>query len=360
LLIGAGGFARAQLARELRFVDLNFVETAAAVAGTLSLIAAALGGAGAYAFATFLLVSEAVTTGLAWRALGWRPRGPVQFSSIRSLLRTGLNLTAYHTITYAQQQLDTYAIGAAFGPRPLGLYSRSTQILALPNQHLAAPLTQVALATLSRLGPHSPQFRAEARQMAAMIAHFTLPVASLCIALPAEVVALVLGQQWPEAAPMLRWLAVSAAITACTALAYGVNVAAGQAPRLMHVSLATLPVTLIAIGFGLGHGPVAVATALAVANFVLAAPRLAWMLHGSPVRMWDYLGALMGALQTAAAFGAGAIVSARLASNAPSLVRLLVGLVGGAVAATALAFASRRIRAEWSYLWDHLPTLRRK
>jgi PST family polysaccharide transporter len=348
------------LARELRFVDVNFVETGAAVAGTLAMITAALAGAGAYAFATFLLVSEAVTTGLAWRALGWRPRGRAQFSSIRSLLRTGLHLTSYHIVNYAQQQVDAYAIGATFGPRPLGLYSRSTQILALPNQHLAAPLTQVALATLSRLGAQSPQFRTEARQMAAMIAHFTLPVATLCIALPAEIVALVLGQQWPDAAPMLRWLAVSAAVTACTALAYGVNVAAGQTPRLMPASLATLPVTLIAVGCGLKHGPAAVALALAVANLVLAGPRVAWMLRGSPVSVRDYLGALTGALQTATAFGAGAAAAARLASDAPALVRVLAGLIGGGGVAIALAFGSRRIRAEWSYLRDHLPTLRRK
>ncbi|HTO02364.1 MAG TPA: oligosaccharide flippase family protein, partial [Opitutus sp.] len=81
LLIGAGGFARSQLERSARFAEVSRIEGAAAVAGTFAMIAAAVAGARAYSFAAYLLVSEAIATGLAWRAFDWRPHHAPRWSS---------------------------------------------------------------------------------------------------------------------------------------------------------------------------------------------------------------------------------------------------------------------------------------
>ncbi len=359
VFIGAGGYARNQLARELRFREINFLETVAALLGTVLMIVAGALGAGAYAFATFLLVSEAANSALAWRALRHRPRGAFRLASIRTLLRTGTQLTGYHTLGFFLQQLDTYAVGEAFGARVLGLYSRSSQLLALPTQHVAAPLTQVVLATLSRLGPGSAHFREEAVRTVTMVAHLTLPLAAVCLALPDETIRLVLGNQWPDAAPMLRWIALTAAATALGSVAYGINVAAGQTRHLFQIAAATLPLTVVAIAVGVRYGATGVAGALAVTNLVVFVPRLAWSLRGSPVSLSNYLAALSGPLVAGLVFGGALFAGARFASEFSPLVRLLTAGASGLMALQVLALVFPRFRREVADLWAHLPWARR-
>ena len=89
LAIGAGGFARSQLERAVRFAEIGLIEGIAALSGTLIMIAAAAFGAGAYSFAAYLLVFECVAAALAWRALQWRPQAGACWSSVRGFWRAG-------------------------------------------------------------------------------------------------------------------------------------------------------------------------------------------------------------------------------------------------------------------------------
>lgn len=355
VLIGAGGFVRSQLARELRFPEINLLETIAAVLGTAAMIAAAAGGAGAFAFVVFLLVSEAVATVLAWRAWRWRPEGIFDLGSVRPLYKTSADLTTYSVLSHLAAQLDTFAVGQSFGPRVLGLYNRSALLLALPNLHVGTPLTHVALATLSRFGTAASSFRVHACRTATMIAHFTLAPAAICMAMPEEILRLVLGEQWPGAAPMLRWLAVTAAISGTTILSFGINVAAGRTRQLVWTTAVTLPLLVIAIVLALPHGAVAVARALAVTNLLLAVPRLYWVLRGSPVTLANYLGALTSPAIAAAALGAGVLLGTTFAAGTTWLLRLACAATSGLIAVGLLTMAWPRLRSDLRHLRAHLP-----
>jgi PST family polysaccharide transporter len=351
-LMGLGGLPRALLARDLEFEKLNFVETAAAILGTVAMIAAAaLGGAGAWAFVIYLIVSEAAIAALAWRACRWRPRRKAQWNSIRALARTGFQLTRFHALNYVLFQLDTFAIGHALGARSLGLYSRASQLLGLTNLHVAGPLTSVAMAALSRVQADAAEFRRQARATTTMIAHLVLPAAAVCVAIPEEIVRLVLGGQWPDAAPILRWLAVHTGIFTATSLALSINIAAGQTQRLALGAIVSLPVIALAVWLGLPYGAAGVAAAMALASVALAVPRLWWTLRGSPLSGGDFLGALAGPVVVAAILAGGMFAGHRGFG--------LAGAIGsGALALGILAIAWPRLRAEWRYTWSHLPLTR--
>jgi O-antigen/teichoic acid export membrane protein len=355
LLMGAGGFIRSQLVRELRFSEINRVETIAAIGGTAAMIAAGAAGAGAFAFAVFLLVSELLITVLAWRAWRWRPAAIFDLRSVRPLLQTGADLTVYNVLSHCTAQLDTLAVGQAFGPRVLGLYNRSALLLALPHLHVASPLTQVALASLSRLGGLAAQFREQACRTVTVIAYGTLPLAAVSVAVPGEILRLVLGEQWPGAAPILRWLAVSSALLGVTIMAYGINVAAGRTRQLVWTTAAALPCTIAAILVALPHGAVAVASSLAITHAVLAVPRLYWTLRGSPVTLTDYLGALALPLIAAATLGFGAWLGAQIAGSTSWSLRLAIATVAGSAAVALLTAAWPRLRHDLREVRAHLP-----
>lgn len=354
-LNGLNAWPRTLLGRELRFTELNRLETLGAAGGTAAMILAGALTRSAAAFAWFLLVSEGIMLIEAWRVCRWRPRAAADWPALRALSRTGLHLTGYNLLLYGLQQADTLLMGRWFGAAPLGLYNRAGQLLAQPTAHLATPFSQVLLPTLSRLGPESPDFARHFRQTTNAIAHCTLPVAVLGGILPDEIVRVALGSAWPEAAPLLRCLSVSAGAAYLSATLYPLAVAAGCTGALTQVTAATLPLVLFALWLGSAHGPVGLAAGLAASNALLLAPRLGWVARGTPVGGRDFLAAFAGPLGLAAAFGAGLWIGRTGAASAPPAGRLVSGLLGGTLAVAACLLAWPRARAELREILRHLP-----
>lgn len=355
LLIGAGGFVRSQLERASRFKEVSRNESAGAVIATISMIGAAAAGAGAYSFVVYLLVFEAVVTGLAWRALNWRPQAMLRLGSIRSLFRTGADLTGYQVIVHLAQQIDAIMVGRFFGAHALGLYNRSNQLLSLPQLNVAAPLNQVALVTLARLGSGSSDFIRHARDTATVVAHLVLPLFAVCAVMPDETVRMILGPQWPDAAPLLRMLAIAAAATTITSLGYAINVAAGQTRRLVLSAAVALPVTIAAVWLGAQRGPIGVAENIAAANGVLVLPRLWWTLRGLPEGLRGYLHALVGPFVVTAIFSVGLWAGQLGAEGFHWAVRLGAAGLGGTIAVISLAAPWPRLRAEARMVAGYLP-----
>jgi PST family polysaccharide transporter len=355
LFIGIGGLPRSLLVRELRFRELNRLESISAVTGTVAMIVAAVLGAGAYAFVVFLLVWEFLCAALAWMHCPWRPRVRAQCDGLLALIRTGLNLTQYNALNYITQLIETVAVGQYLGAFTLGLYNRSGQMLALPMAHVAEPLSQISLTALSRVTPTSSEFEIQSSRSANIIAHLTLPIAAFAVAAPEEVVHIVLGSQWAEAAPILRWLAVSTAITQIIQSAQSVAVAAGQSKRLIQTALVAFPIVAFAVALGLRQGAVGVAMAVALTNLLLAVPRLWWRLRGSPVSVWTYLKAIQLPLLSSAMLGAGTALGRTFIFSGDFPWRLLGSLIGAGVGVALAGLISPSLRAEWRVVWAHLP-----
>jgi PST family polysaccharide transporter len=355
LINAAGGMPRAMLARQLRFRAINQLETTAAVLGTAAMIAAAALNAGPYTFVVFLLVSESTTALLAWRICEWRPSPNTDFAAAQPILRTGWRITRYHLINYFVQQTDTVAVGQFFGSHAVGLYNRALQMLTLPLLHVAGPLSRLAIAVLSRLPPGSAAFAQQGLVSTNVIAHLTLPLAAFAIATPEELVRLVLGQQWPAAAPLLRWMAVSAAIHQITYIGHALCIVSDQSRRLTWMAAAGLPFVIAAILLGARHGVVGIATALAVANAALALPRLAWMLQDTPVRVGAFVRALLLPVAFSIALGVGALLGRDLVIASSWPVRICGIVIGAAVMGGAALVVSSRLRREIRRVFAHLP-----
>jgi PST family polysaccharide transporter len=303
----------------------------------------------------YLLVFEGVATGLAWRALDWRPRASLHLGSIRGLLRTGADLTGYQVIVHLAQQIDTIIIGRFFGAHAVGLYNRSNQLLALPQINVAAPINQVALVTLSRLGSDSSDFTRHAHSTATVVAHLVLPLFAVCAVMPDETVRLILGPQWPDAAPLLRMLAIAAAATTMSSLSYAITVASGQTRRLVLSAAFALPVTIAAVWLGAQRGPIGVAENIAAANGALVLPRLWWTLRGSPQGLRGYLRALVGPLAATGIFCVGLWAGQRGTADFHWAIRLAAAGFAGIIAMISLAILWPRLREETRMVLAYLP-----
>lgn len=355
VFMGISAWPRVLLARELKFAAINRAETLAIVVSTGAMIAAGGLGAGAYAFVVFLLVLEVLSAVLAWRACAWRPRGVTAWRHVRPLLRPGLDLMGYNLLAHLAQQLDTLLIGKWFGPHSVGLYFRSGQILQLPGQHIATPLTQVMLASLARLGPAAPAFRAQVRASATLVLHLALPFSTVCIALPVDVALVLLGREWVEAAPFLRWMGVSAALLVLTATSHGLQIATGHTRRLAGLALLALAANVTALTAARPFGPEKIALTLAAANAVLLGPRLWWSTRGTPVRGRDFAAAFAGPVAVSVAFGLGMAAMAHGGGLDAGAARLALASAAGGLAAGVLCLLWRRPRRELGDVWARRP-----
>lgn len=355
LIICLNNWPRVLLSRDLQFTELIRLETFAVILGTIAMIAAGALGAGAFSFVVFLFVSETGVLIAAWRVCRWRPRGAPHWSGVRELLRCGAELTGYNLCLYLLQQIDILLMGKLFGATAVGLYTRPGQLLYLPNLHVSGPLTQVLMASLSRLGASVDEFVRHVRETSNLIAHLTLPLAAICFVLPDEIVRTLLGAAWPESAPLLRWLAISAATTYLTATTYALCVATMHTRRLAFISAAALVMIVIGLWLGRAHGPVGLAGGLAAANAAFLLPRLWWATLGTPVRLRDFARAFAGPVALSLALAGGLAGGRALVSEASAVARLASALAGGALAAGLLATLWPQLRAELKSVWQHRP-----
>ncbi|MFX5705213.1 oligosaccharide flippase family protein, partial [Acinetobacter baumannii] len=82
----------------------------------------------------------------------WAPRLPRRGVPIRSLLSFGGNTFAVHLLNYASANIGTMAVGAVSGSSVLGLFSRANQLVNLPLDQLANPLTRIVIPSLAVAG----------------------------------------------------------------------------------------------------------------------------------------------------------------------------------------------------------------
>jgi PST family polysaccharide transporter len=345
LLNGLATQYRASLVRDLRFVALARTDVAAAAIALAVAIAAALAQFGYWAIVAQQLTGALALVILLATAARWLPGVPRRATSIRGLVGFGGNVVLSQLIGYVSNNVDSFVIGVRFGAGPLGIYSRAFQLLMTPLNQIRSPLTSVALPVLSRLSMDATRF-GRFVTLGQLALGYTL-VAGLGIVVGAAepLTALLLGNQWTAAAPILRLLACAGIFQTLAFVGYWVYLARGLTRELVRYSLVSAVIRISCILVGSLGGVVGVAWGYAVA------PALAW-----PISLWWlsrrtdlptralYAGA--GRILGTVAVGAAATWGATLAT-APlgALVQVATGVVA-LVAAYGLAFVVPAIRRD--------------
>jgi len=310
LLNGMATQYRASLVRDLRFTSLARVDITAAATSLAIAITAALAGLGYWALVAQQLGQALVLFTLLALAARWPPGLPRRATEVRGLVTFGGNVVASQLIGYVANNIDSVVIGARFGAAPLGIYSRAFQLLMTPLNQVRSPLTSVALPVLSRLSADDTRFSrfVELGQLA--LGYTLVAGLGLVIGTAEPLTILLLGDQWLEAAPILRLLAIAATFQTLAFVGYWVYLARDLTRDLVRFSLVSAAIRIGCILIGSQWGVIGVAWGYAIA------PCLTW-----PISLWWL------SRRTTIPVG-------RLYAGAG---RILAGVSGGAAAAWAAA-----------------------
>jgi PST family polysaccharide transporter len=228
------------------------------------------------------------------------------------MLRFGGTVTLNNLVIYVAYNLDKVLLGRFWGADVLGLYSRACQVINIPTSQLNAAVGGVAFSALARLQDDSARYRNYFLKGYSLVIAMTAPITLFSAVFADDIVRVVLGPQWSDAATTFRLLTP-------TVLFFGVinplgwlMMSSGLQRRSLNVALVLAPLCIAAYIIGLPYGPNGVALAYSTTMVLWLVPHMIWCLRGtgiSPADLFQSIWPPLGSAAVAAAVAYAAQMS---------------------------------------------------
>ena len=312
----------------MRFVTQAKIDVLSLAIGSGTGIVMALLGCRYWSLVGMAMAISIVGAAALWFAVPWVPGPPRRRSGVRSMLHFGGLATCNSFVVYLAWNAEKLLLGRFWGADALGLYGRAFQLVTLPVQQLNTAVTGVAFPALSRIQHDAKRLARSFLRGFSLLISATIPITITCALFAEEIVRVVLGAKWMEAAPIFRLLAPVAVVFAVANPFSWLVMSTGRIGRALSISTATTPLVILGIVLGLSHGPKGVALGYSLAMTLLVIPIAAWSKHGTGITWADLWEAtkppfLSGLLAGAA----GLLVKLTLGSRGlPPMLYLFVGL----------------------------------
>jgi PST family polysaccharide transporter len=313
------------LQREMRFTALAVIGVGSLTIGTAIAIAGAKAGYGYWALVVMTVSGPLTNTIGLWLTTGWVPGMPHRRVGIRSMMRFGGTLTLNGLIVYVASNLEKVLLGRFWGAVSIGIYGRAYQLVNIPTDNLNSAASEVGFSALSRLQDDPIRLKSYFLKGYSLLLALTLPITIACALFADDVIAVLLGPKWNDAAPIFRLLAPTILVFAIANPLGWLLSSIGLVARLLKMSLVIAPVMIVGYILALPYGPKGVAFAYSAVMTAWLVPLVIWALHGTVFSPRDILSAASWPL--AASFcAAGLAFAVRLlyAQWLPPLHRLML------------------------------------
>jgi len=350
-----GAQHQALLERRMRWTWLAATRLMAQLAAGAAAVSAALAGWGVWSLVVQQYVELLALASLFWYAEPWRPSGPRRGAAVTDLLALGGFFSAANLMSFLTTNVDKVLVGAAFGPRALGLYSQAFNLMMKPGYLLTTPLAGIMLPTLSRAAGQPAAYRELLVSFSRVISVILFPAAAGLFVVAPEVMLLLGGPRWSASGGMLSALALALFVQGFVNVAAYVFASAGRTARLLAgagvLAGAMSAVTAAAVWYGRWrHLPVEQAVTLVAYGYslgltVLAVGYLAYCMRSVGLTAWTWSAPAARPLLAAVAMsavvwgGRGWLLS--MGTTSPAVTLALLVATGGIVY-TALAWPDVR------------------
>ena len=212
-VVGAAGPIQGLLTRERAYRGLALRTLIGQGLGTVLGVAAAFGGAGAWA----VVLQQTTTSLLGALALligrGWRPEWRLSWSEVRTLLRVGLPLTASTVVLIARYRLFAVLIGVTAGAAVLGQVHIAFRLVDTVRELTFTALWRLMLPDLSEHQHSRASMLAQVDRWLRWSICLVFPLCAVLALALTELVALLMGPAWAAggqaAIPLVGMMALS-------------------------------------------------------------------------------------------------------------------------------------------------------
>lgn len=322
-----------ELMLRMAFRALAVRSVGAVVLGGAVGIAAAYAGYGIYALILQQWVSAGAALVLLFLQARWRPGFQVSRATLRTLAAQSAALAPANLVSNLRQAVDGFAVASFSGVAAAGLYNLAKRTRLAFQLGLTSAIGRVALPTFGQLQDNRERLAHAAERAMQLAAILAFPIFVGTGAIAPELIQLLLGPVWLEAAAPLALLMIGGAIATTTGLCENLLLILGRRTSIvgLHVFILVLLGVLIAL---VGQsGPIAVAGAVLLVGAVhnISAWRLA--AHRLPLRLLTYVRNIGAPLVMSVAmfFLVGAVRETGVAQALPLILRLVLLVMVGAI-----------------------------
>lgn len=354
-LTAAGVQHSAILERQLRYSVLSSIAILSQLAGVGSSIAAALAGFGYWSLVVAAIIPPAVSTSCLWLASGWIPGMPHRRAGVRGMLRFGGTITLNSLVVYLAYNCEKILLGRSWGADILGLYGRAYQLINIPTASFNDAIGAVAFSALSRLQQEPQRLRNYFLKGYSLVISLTLPTTIFSAIWADEIVLVLLGPKWADAAAIFRLLTPTILIFGIINPLSWLLISNGLQNRSLKMALVIAPLVISAYLIGLPYGPKGVAFCFSAAMTLWLIPHILWSVHGTVLSLRDLLIAISRPLLAGIVAAAVTFEAHSLSSDVqPALLRLMFG---GAVMLASYAITLLFVMGQWSFYLNLLSDL---
>jgi len=271
-------------------------------------IGMAIGGYGYWALVVMTVTGPLVATVCVWLITSWIPGRPHKQVGIRSMMRFGSTLTLNGVVVYIAYNFEKILLGRFWGSEAVGIYGRAYQLINIPTENLNSAVGGVAFAALSRIQNDSNRLKTYFLKGYSIVLALTVPITILCALFADDLVSVLLGPKWTEAAAIFRLLTPTILVFALINPLSWLLLSTGLIRRSLNIALIIAPLVIAGYVLGLPYGPKGVALAYSAMMTVWVVPHIAWCVHGTVVSFRDIMVAvsrplLSGCVAVVFAFG---------------------------------------------------------
>lgn len=349
---GLGAQQDALLRREMRLTAITFIDLFSMVIGVVTAVVCALNGMGYWALVWMQIVSSATNAIGLWLASRWIPSWSFIGTGIRPMLFFGGHLTIFGFFNFFSRNLDNFLIGRYCGAKDLGLYSRAYSLILLPITQITGPITSIAIPVLSHLKEQPERYRRYYLKGIRVIAYASFLMITSLLVLSSEIFQLVLGDQWVEAVPIFRVLAIASFFQPIGSTVGWLYISLGQSKRMAFWGIITSPLVMLSFVVGIYWGAIGVAIAYAICSTLLIYPQIIFATKKSPISQFDVYRVISRPFLLSIFFGFF-IASFNHFINVDSLfLNIVYSLSGGLFMLGIVAWGWRAVRIDFFEMFD--------
>lgn len=276
-LLPFGSPAHALLTREMAFGPVFIIQTAAGVTQAATSVALAWNG---FSYMSLAWASIATTLVQILVTTYYRPRETWVLPGFREWARVwayGSKATGAMVLGSISMNAHEFIIGRQFGFSALGLYNRAAGLMAQFHQNMTEAILRVAKPAFAASHRAGSDLKLEYGRAISLFTGLAWPFFAFVGLMAGEIIHILFGVQWADAAPLARIFAMGSMIYCTWAFAPVFLASTGHIGRKLRVQVFAAPLT-IAITLGASFISLqAVAVGGICASFVTL------LLYGVPV-----------------------------------------------------------------------------
>lgn len=326
LILPLSSPAFAMMNREMAFRPLFFVQTACTFTHAATSISLALAGFGPLALAWAPVASVAMQTLI----LAWlRPQETFvmpTFSAWRPVLQFGVKYMTSRTVENLAEFAHEPIIAKLYGFATLGLFSRALSMVDQFRKNVTDAFVRVATPTFAERHRQGLPVGDALLHATAIFTGLSWPFFSFVALASREILGVMFGSHWVDAAPLASILALAAIPTALWEFVPQMLSATGHVDRRLRIALwgSAIHITAVASAAFWGPAPMAAAFSVSALSVLVIAAFQLRASTGLPLAALGRVAWGSGLFAAACAAAAGLVLWAARSAGWPPLLNLLV------------------------------------